>query len=281
MFDVPCSVFSFSAMNDLKFAFRQLLKNPGFTAVALLSLALGIGANTALFSVVYGVLISPYPYARPGEIWTPGLLSATANQRMRPYRLSDFREMSRLSSFADVMATGPDSVLLGGDYAPEMLRGVRVTANAFNFLGVPPLVGRTIQPGDIRPGGDPEPVVVLSFQLWQRLFAGDSGVVGKTLRLDDQLHTIIGVMPPRFGWWTSDGLWLPLDMRNERGVFPILRLKPGVGSAAGEQQLHSLQLQLAKDNPSAFPQEAFRSTLTNYLKITAASGELERSLQLL
>ena len=270
-------------MNDLRFAFRQLLKNPGFTAVALLSLALGIGANTALFSVIFGVLISPYPYARPGEIWTPGLRSATANQLMRPYPLREYLEMSKLSSFADVMATGPDSVLLTGDFAPESLRGVRLSGNAFNFLGVPPLVGRTIQPSDVRPGGEPEPVVVLSFQLWQRLFGGDPDAIGKTLRLDDQVHTIIGVMPPRFGWWTSDGLWLPLgvDSRDQRSVFPILRLKPGLAPAAAEQQLHSLQRQLAKDNPSGFPQDEFTSTLTNYLNITAASGEMEKSLQLL
>src|SRR5256712_887095 len=270
-------------MNDLRYAFRQLLKNPGFTAVALLSLALGIGATTALFSVVYGVLISPYPYARPGEIWTPGLRSTTANQRMRPYRLREYLEMSKLSSFADVMATGPDSVLLTGEFAPESLRGVRLSGNAFNFLGVPPLVGRTIQPSDIRPGGEPEPVVVLSFQLWQRLFGGDPNAIGKTLRLDDQLHTIIGVMPPRFGWWTSDGLWLPLgvDSRDQRSVFPILRLKPGLAPAAAEQQLHSLQQQLAKENPAGFPRDEFTSTLTNYLNITAASGEMEKSLQLL
>ena len=101
----PPHLSCYGSMNDLKFALRQLLKNPGFNALALLSLALGIGANTALFSVVYGVLISPYPYSRPGEIWTPGLRSATANQRMRPYRLREYLEMSRLSSFADVMAT--------------------------------------------------------------------------------------------------------------------------------------------------------------------------------
>jgi putative ABC transport system permease protein len=268
-------------MNDLRYALRQLLKHPGFTAVALLSLALGIGANTALFSVVYGVLISPYPYAKPGEIWTPGLRSATANQRMRSYRFGEYLQMSRLSSFADVMATGPDSVLLTGDFAPESLRAVRLSGNAFNFLGVPPVAGRTIQPSDIRPGSEPEPVVVLSFQLWQRLFGGDPNAIGKTLRLDDQVHTIIGVMPPRFGWWTSDGLWLPLDSRDQRSVFPIVRLKPGVASAAAEQQLHSLQRQLAKENPSGFPQDDFTSTLTNYLNITAASGEMEKSLQLL
>jgi predicted permease len=268
-------------MNDLRFAFRQLLKNPGFTAVALLSLALGIGANTALYSVVYGVLISPYPYAKPGEIWTPGLRNATANQQMRPYRLSEYVEMGGLSSFADVMATGPDSVLLTGEFAPESLRGIRLSGNAFNFLGVPPFMGRTIQPSDIRPSGEPESVVVLSYQLWQRLFGGDSNSIGRTLRLDDQLHTIIGVMPPRFGWWTSDGLWLPLDSRSQRGVFPIVRLKPGLASAAAEQQLHSFHRQMAKENPSGFPQGDFTSTLTNYLNITAASGEMERSLQLL
>src|ERR1700704_2859993 len=101
-------------MNDLKFAFRQLLKNPGFTAVAVLTLALGTGATTALFSVVYGVLISPYPYARPGEIWTPGLRSVEADQRMRPYRVTEYLEMARLPVFSDVMATGPGSVLLTG-----------------------------------------------------------------------------------------------------------------------------------------------------------------------
>src|SRR6266498_1778133 len=270
-------------MNDLRFAFRQLLKNPGFTAVAVLTLALGIGASTALFSVVYGVLISPYPYAKPQEIWTPGLRSAKANQRMRPYRLSEFLEMARLPVFSDVMATGPGTVLLAGEFAPETIRGVRLSGNAFQFLGVPPLLGRTIQPSDIRSTGEPEAVTVLSFRRWQRLFGGDTDVLGKTLRLDDQPHTIIGVMPPRFGWWTDDGVWLPMgvDSRDQSGVFPITRLKPGVSSSVAEQQLHTLQLELAKANPSGFPREEFTTQLTNYLDITAASGEMQRSLQLL
>ena len=270
-------------MNGLRYAFRQLLKNPGFTAVAVLTLALGIGASTALFSVVYGVLISPYPYAKPQEIWTPGLRSAKANQRMRPYRLSEFLEMARLPVFSDVMATGPGTVLLAGEFAPETIRGVRLSGNAFQFLGVPPLLGRTIQPSDIRSTGEPEAVTVLSFRRWQRLFGGDTNVLGKTLRLDDQPHTIIGVMPPRFGWWTDDGVWLPMgvDSRDQRGVFPITRLKPGVSSSVAEQQLHTLQLELAKANPSGFPREEFTTQLTNYLDITAASGEMQRSLQLL
>src|SRR5882762_9227219 len=135
-------------MNALRYAFRQLLKNPGFTAVAVLTLALGIGAATALFSVIYGVLLSPYPYAKPQEIWTPGLLSPKANQRMRPYRLNEYLEMARLPAFSDVMATGPGSVLLTGEFAPESIRGIQVSGNAFQFLGVPPLIGRKNQPSE-------------------------------------------------------------------------------------------------------------------------------------
>ena len=270
-------------MNDLKFAFRQLLKNPGFTAVAVLTLALGIGAATALFSVIYGVLLSPYPYARPGEIWTPGLRSPKANQRMRPYRPNEYLEMVRLPAFSDVMATGPGSVLLTGEFAPESIRGIRLSGNAFNFLGVPPLFGRTIQPSDIRASGEPEWVTVLSFRRWQKLFGNDTNILDKSLRLDDQPHIIIGVMPPRFGWWTDDGVWLPMgiDSRDQRGVFPIVRLKAGVSSALAQQQLHALQLELAKMNPAGFPKDEFTTSLTNYLDITAASGEMQRSLRLL
>src|SRR6516164_8439391 len=126
-------------MSNLKFAVRQLFKNPGFTFVAVLTLALGIGATTALFSVVYGVLISPYPYARPQEIWMPGLVSAQAEQRMRSYRQEEYLEMATLPAFSEVMATRPGSLLLSGEFAPETVRAVEVSANAFRFLGVRPL----------------------------------------------------------------------------------------------------------------------------------------------
>src|SRR6266536_4479035 len=270
-------------MNDLKFAFRQLLKNPGFTAVAVLTLALGTGATTALFSVIYGVLISPYPYAKPEQIWTPGLRTGDSDQRMRPYLLGEYLEMAKLPVFSEVMATGPEDVLLTGEFAPESIQGIRISGNASRFLAVPPLFGRTIQPSDIRPSGEPEPVTVLSFRRWQRLFGSDTNVLGKTLRLDDQPHTIIGVMPPRFGWWTDDGVWLPLgiDSRDQHGVFPILRLRLGASPSVAQQQWHGLQLELAKANPAGFPKGEFTSRLTNYLDITAASGEMQRSLRLL
>lgn len=270
-------------MNDLRFALRQLLKNPGFTVVAVLTLALGIGATTAIFSVVYGVLINPYPYAQPEKIWTPGLSSVNGEQTMRPYRKDEFAEMKTLPAFADMMGTTPGGALLSGEFSAQNLTVPRVTLNAFQFLGVPPVLGRTFGPGDVSAGGEPEPLTVITFSLWQRLFGGDPTVLGRTLRLDDRSYTIIGVMPSRFGWWTGDGLWLPMTHApgDAGSIFPIGRLKEGTAPSVARQQLHALQLELAKANPGGFPKEVFETTLTNYLDITSASGVMQRTLRLL
>lgn len=268
---------------DIRYGARMLIKQPTFALIAVLTLGLGIGATTAIFSVVYGVLINPYPYARADEIWVPGVVGVKTNQRMRPYPPAGYREMARLPGFSDVMATRPGGVLLTGEYAPENFGGIRVSGNAFQFLGVPPILGRTIQPSDIRPSGEPEPVVVLSYQRWQRLFGGDPNAIGKTLKLDDEVYTIIGVMPPRFGWWTEDGVWLPLGdiLGDAQMVFPIVRLKPGATTTEAQQQLHALNLELARDTRARFPNEEFSTLLTNYLDITVASGAMQQSLQLL
>jgi putative ABC transport system permease protein len=187
-----------------------------------------------------------------------------------------------LPAVSEAMATRPGSLLLGGEFAPETVRVVEVTANAFRFLGVPPLFGRTLQPSDVRSNGDAEAVAVLSFGRCQKLFGNDTNILGKTLRLDDQPYTIVGVMPPRFGWWTDNGVWVPMaiDSRVQRGVFPLVRLNQGVSSSAGQQQLHALQLQLAKANPRGFPKEEFVTTFSNYLDMTVASGSMERTLRL-
>ncbi len=269
--------------NDLRFAIRQMCRFPGYSAVAVITLALGIGATTAIFSVVYAVLISPYPYGHPGEIWVPGLHSANSVQRMRPYRSDEFRALSTLPAFSSVMGTTPGSVLLSGEFAPEMITAPRLSANAFRFLEVPPILGRTFGPEDMGDGGEPEAVAVISYRLWHRLLGGDPAVLGRTLELDDRPYTVIGVMPPRFGWWTSDGLWLPRSEQSDAAerVFPIARLALGAKPAVARQQLHSLQLGLARVNPGGFPNEPFESNLTNYLDLTVASGEMQSSLQLL
>jgi len=269
---------------DLHYALRGLRKNPGFTSVTLLSLMLGIGASIALFSVVYGVLIAPYPYAKPNEIWAPAVLGPNDPLRMwHPYPLREFVEIQKLPAFADVMATIPKSVMFTSSTNPENFYGVFLTGTAFNFIGVKPLIGRTIQPFDIQPGGEPAPVVVLSYLFWQRVFNGDVHAIGKTIVLDDVPHTVIGVMPPRFGWWTNEAFWLPLPMHlaDTTPIHVIMRLRPGITKEVAEEQLNQLNIRLAAQTPRNFPKGRLRTRLRNYMDITEASGSMRDSLRLL
>jgi predicted permease len=269
---------------DLRYGVRVLRRSPGLTAVAILSLALGIGATTSIFSTVYGVLISPYPYSRPGEIWAPSIRNAkNPNQGRATYKAAEVLRMRELPSFSTVMATAPENRILRRDGAPENFTSIQVTGNAFQFLAVDPILGRVILPSDIRSDGTPEPVVVLSFKAWNRLFDARADAIGKAVVLNDVPHTVIGVMPPRFGWWTDDGGWapLPLDLRSDRGMFPIVRLAPGATSRAAQEQLHAFHQQLAQATPADFPKEGFTTDLRNYLDITVASGEMQSSLRLL
>jgi predicted permease len=266
---------------DLGYAVRSFRRSPAFVAVALLSLMLGIGATTAIFSVIYGVLIAPYPYAKPAEIWAPQV-RAMDDRGGHQYSPDEFPALRALPAFSDVMGTSFETVLMTGDFAPESFGAVLLTGNAFNFLGVPALLGRTIQPTDIRPDGDAEPVVVLSHRLWLRLFEGDPSALGRTLRLNGRPHTIIGVMPPRFGWYGNDGFWLPLSLARKDlpWINPIVRLAPGVTKEVAEEQLRALNTRLAQEKPDTFPARGFTTRLRNYLDVTVASGEMRTSLRL-
>ena len=269
-------------VQDLGYAVRSFRRSPAFTLVALLSLTLGIGATSAIFSVIYGVLIAPYPYAKPEEIWAPQA-RAVDGRGGHAYTPDEVRQMAALPAFSDVMATSIESVLLTGEFSPESFGGVLLTGNAFNFLGVPPVAGRTIQPSDVRSDGGSEPVVVLSHRLWLRLFQGRADAVGRSLRLNDRPHTIVGVMPPRFGWYGNEGFWLPLSLTRQDvpWVAPIARLAPGVSKEAAEEQLRAFHQRLAQETPAAFPAQGFTTALRNYLDVTVASGEMRTSLQLL
>ena len=269
-------------IQDVGYALRSFRRSPAFVLVALLSLTLGIGATSAIFSVIHGVLIAPYPYAKPGEIWAPQVRGVDGRGG-HPYSLDEVRQMSELPAFASVMATSIETVLMTGEFSPESFGGVLMTGNAFNFLGVPPVIGRTIQPSDIRPDGQVEPVVVLSHRLWLRLFEASPSAVGRTLRLNGRPHTIVGVMPPRFGWYGSEGFWLPLSPTRTdlQFVNPIVRLKPDVSQPVAEEQLAAFHKRLAEEKPATFPRQGFTTTLRNYLDVTVASGEMRTSLRLL
>ena len=127
---------------DLIYAVRSFRRSPAFTVVALLSLTLGIGATCAIFSVIYGVLIAPYPYANPGEIWAPQIRSLDGRSA-RGYLLDELPRLAAMPAFADVMATSGETVLMAGEFAPESFNAVLLSGNAFNFLGVPPVAGTT------------------------------------------------------------------------------------------------------------------------------------------
>jgi len=269
---------------DAVYGLRGLVHTPGFTIVALLSLMLGIGASTSLFSVIYGVLIAPYPYKNPDQIWAPAVTSPKEpSNGWHQYRRRELLAIRNLPGVATAMATTYEPTLLTGTDSPESFYGVLVTGNAFEFLGVKPLLGRTIEPFDIRPDGTPEPVVVLNYRFWQRKFNGDINAIGQKLILNDVPRTVIGVMPPRFGWFTDDAFWLPMgmDLADETPLNAIVRLRPGVTKEVAEQQFHGLNVRLAAEKPQNFPKGGFRSALLNYMDITVASGAMKSSLHLL
>jgi len=221
---------------DVRYGWRVLAKNRGFTAVAVVALALGIGANTAIFSVVNTVLLRRLPYRDPDRlVWITQFIPAQGNTLVFD---SDYFAWLRQNQMFDGMAAyrSPDFTLTGaGD--PERLEAASVTASLFHVLGVDPMLGRGFLPEEDRPGG-PQ-VCVLSHELWQRRFGTDPSIVGKSITLDGKPYAVLGVMPARFEFVGNfkPALYVPMDLRETAGVAPgelhmfpwvIARLKPGI-----------------------------------------------------
>lgn len=184
-------------MNDFRFAFRQLVKSPGFTTVAVLTLALGIGANTAIYSVVHAVLFAPLPYAQAERLVTIQSRNLQQNLHGQGFAPVGYREFERqVTSLQQVAATRYNYVNLTRVENPTQLTDSLVTSHYFDVLGVKPLLGRTFTPQDAADGA--KPTVVLSYPLWQTQFGARSSVVGEEITLDDVPHTVIGVMPRSF-----------------------------------------------------------------------------------
>jgi putative ABC transport system permease protein len=182
-------------LNDLRYAIRMLLKNPGFTAVAVSTLALGIGANAAIFSVVNAVLLRPLPYPEPDLL----VVVRENMPKMRYFagtvtagQFLDYKVGNEV--FSDIAAFNSFGVNLTGVGEPQHIQAARVSAGLFQLLGIVPFRGRGFLSEEDRTGSDQ--VMVLSYGLWQRQFGGDAKVIGKTLQLDDKPFTIVGIMPP-------------------------------------------------------------------------------------
>jgi putative ABC transport system permease protein len=243
---------------DLRFAFRMLAKTPAFTAIAILTLALGIGANTAIFSVVYGVLLAPLPYSQPSRLVVMNETTPRVGMVSVSYpNFYDWQKSSTsFSQMAIVQSVGFD---LGGVSQPEVINGDAVSPNFLSILGMQPLLGRDFEPSEGKSGT--APVVMLSYSLWKTRFGGDPGVIGRTILLDERSFTIIGVLPANYrSPDTTDvlepiGVWITSNAgdvaeRGSRGdAFVLGRLAPGVTFAQGGAEMNGIVAELAKEYP--------------------------------
>src|SRR5215208_5862011 len=240
-----------SMFEDLRYALRSLNRQRGIPLLMILTLAAGIGANTAVFNLVNALLIRPLPYSAPERLVT---LHETQKSRgsmfdpISPLNLRDWRRGTRV--FEAVGAFTRTNYNLNLDERPEWVQGGRVEASLFPLLGVRPILGRGFAAEEDRPGGDHR-VVLLSHALWQERFAADRGVIGRKLRLDDVEYEVIGVMPPRFGFPEWARLWTPLALdpdstrRGDRSLNALGRLSPGVTLVHARSALNEVALQLA------------------------------------
>ncbi|MFN7929308.1 MAG: ABC transporter permease [Blastocatellia bacterium] len=246
---------------DVRFAVRVLRKQPGFTLIAILTLALGIGTNTAIFSVVNAVLLRPLNFKEPEQlVWLWGTVPKFSQANHSPVEFLAFQ--SQPQSFTELAAYRPMSFTLTGDAQPEQVQGMIASANYFTLLGVPPWRGRSFQSADGQPAAPR--VAVLGYDLWQSRFGGDERAVGRTLTINDEAVAIIGVMPPQFSLNPVTKLWLnprqgvPDFLMNFRGDVRTLReqhylrllgrLKPGVSLIQAQDELDALAARLEQQH---------------------------------
>jgi len=239
---------------DIRFGIRQLIKMPGFSFTAIVSLALGIGATTAVFSVVYAILLDPYPYKDSDRMVHMRLTMPSGDLNGFGLTGTQWQELRKSPVVEDTFMEDDWSLTVTGTDLPEDVQGVYLTSNAFNFFGVPAAFGRGLQPSDAIDGQDPAPVVVLGYKFWTRHYGGDGSVIGKTIQLMRKNYTVVGIANPRFTWGDGD-VYLPLKVTGDqiKGFYAGLRLKPGVAHAQANSALEPLIRQFAKDNPKHFP----------------------------
>jgi len=241
-------------LQDIRFGARQLIKMPGFSLTAIASLALGIGATTAVFSVVYAILMDPYPYKDPDRMIHMRLIMPSGDLNGFGVTGAQWQEIRKSPVVEDTFIEDDWSLTVTGADLPEDVQGVYLSSNAFNFFGVPAALGRGLQPSDAIDGEDPSPVVVLGYKFWTRHYGGDRSVLGKTIQLMRKNYTVVGVANSRFTWGDGD-VYLPLKVTGDqvRSFYAGVRLKPGVTHAQANSALEPLIKQFAKESPKHFP----------------------------
>ncbi|MFL6196770.1 MAG: ABC transporter permease, partial [Thermoanaerobaculia bacterium] len=242
---------------DLRFAFRLLVKSPGVTAIAVLSMALGIGVNTTAFAVLYAMLLRPLPYSEPDRLVGLSMEHPRVTGDFGSWSYADYADLRKESTvFEGVEAhRGAGSLILAGPEGPERINIDAVSAGLFPLLGVEPVLGRHFRPEEDRP--DRPLALLLSHQLWQRRFHGDPAVVGRTVLANGVPHRVVGVMPPGFQFPHVQEAWVPLESRwaqgprSQRNLQVKARLRKGASLGAAQAEVGAVARCLAERHPNS------------------------------
>ena len=271
-------------IQDVRYGLRMLAKNPGFTLVAVLTLALGIGANTTIFSVVNTVLLLPLPYRdaeRLVTVWSYNRARGFNTDQVSPLDFGDWRSQNHV--FEKMAASTEAMYTLTGAGEPAPIIAYQFSADYFPVLGVTPLLGRTFLPEEEQPGKSH--VAVLSYTLWRRHFGGDRSLLGKTITLDGAPYTVVGIMPPGVQYPPLTELWTPLTITPEaaherayRYLRVMARLKPGITLQQAQTEMNTIAARLAADYPNTNKEE----DATNIISLRQmTSGDIRPALLVL
>jgi putative ABC transport system permease protein len=263
--------------HDCTYSFRMMRKNWGFTAIAVLTLALGIGANTAIFSVVHAVLLRPLPYPEGHQlifIRQQAQKEGIDDIGFSVHEIQDYREQNR--TLSGLVEFHTMSFILFGHGDPDRIHAAVVSANYFDLFGVKPLLGRTFLPDDDTLGAPP--VLILSYDYWKNKFGGDPQIVGKTFELNDKVHTVVGVLPPVPQYPEESDVYMPtsacptrsgkafIDNRDSRMMAVFARLKPGVSVTEARAELATISGRLKSEYPKSYPEQMGYAAVTSPLR---------------
>jgi predicted permease len=245
--------------SDLAFALRQLIKHRVYAITSIVSMALGIAATTAVYSVLYGVLIDPYPYRDANHIAMINLYSKRGAEGDMPYTLAEVQQIRKAKSVADAMTQHEVTMIATGGDVTTTVRTYQFSGNGLDFLGAPAMLGRLWTAQEAPEGVAPPPVAVISFLFWKNHFNAAPDVIGKFLELNHQKYTVVGVVGPRFTWGDGD-VYVPMPAGiDPKTRFPILiRIRPEVSMGAATAEFDIFVRQLAHDHPEMAPRESFQ-----------------------
>lgn len=275
---------------DIRYALRVLAKSPGFAAVAVITLALGIGANTAIFSMLDGILLRPLPYPQPQQlvkVWMrfTGIGLPKDQNWVSPPEFQDLKHLSRSFASLAAMDNASFNITVGG--VPERIEGAVVSPSLFAMLGVQPVVGSGFLPDEEQPGRDQE--LLLSYGLWQRRFGGDPSVVGRTLQVNGDSMLVVGVLPPGFNYPFEAELWQPLaftpeqltpNYRGNHGLEVLARLKSGLSLAQARDDMQSVTHSIEQRNPT-YPYSRFGFSVVLVPLLQDTVGDVKTALWVL